>query len=65
MSDSMTNQSSYVLPVVDVCEQRRNFPGYHKYENMLPLVDEGGTTETDSKTDPKGSDGYSSMQGMY
>jgi len=28
---------------------------------MLPMWDEGGTTETDSKTDRKGSGGYSSI----
>lgn len=60
MSDN-TNISSYKLPVCDVDREKRNFPGYHEYENMLPMTDEGGTTETDSKTDPKGSGGYSSI----
>ena len=42
-----------MIAVCDVDKERRNFPGYHKYENMLPLWDTDGTTETDSKTEPK------------
>lgn len=43
-------KGKYVLPVTDVQEERRNFPGYVTYPNMLPLSDEGGTTDTDEKT---------------
>lgn len=59
MSDTI-NISSYNLPVCDTQSERRNFPGYTEYENMLPMTDESGTTETDSKTAPK-SGGYSSI----
>lgn len=42
-----TAGSAYNLPVVDVDTQRRNFPGYVKYDTMLPLTDDEETTETD------------------
>lgn len=48
--------TSYKLPICDVDTQRRNFPGYKEYLNGLPFTDEGGTTETDSKTGPKDRD---------
>lgn len=51
---------NYNLPICDVARERRNFPGYKEYQPMLPLTDEGGTTETDSKTAPS-SGGYSSI----
>lgn len=43
-------KGKYNLPVTDVDRERRNFPGYHSYDNMLPLTDESGTTDTDEKT---------------
>ena len=43
-------KGQYALPVTDVQRERRNFDGYVEYENMLPLSDEGGTTDTDEKT---------------
>ena len=64
MEDS-SNIASYKLPVCDVDTKRRNFPGYSE-ENVFTLSDimggdESGTTDTDSKTDPKGSDGYTTI----
>jgi hypothetical protein len=61
MSQALPKSSDYNLPVIDVCTQRRNFPGYVKYEDMLPLTDTAGTTETDSVTHPQGSGGYSKI----
>lgn len=53
----LESHESYTLPVCDVTKERRNFEaGPHKYVTGLPIPDEGitsGTTETDSKTDPK------------
>ena len=46
-------EDDYKLPVCDVEKERRNFPGCEDYENKLPLWDMSGTTETDSKSDPK------------
>ena len=43
-------KGKYNLPVTNVDESRRNFPGYVTYPNMLPLTDESGTTDTDEKT---------------
>lgn len=55
----------YNLPVVDVCNARRNFPGYSEdtYYTYAELIqgDTAGTTETDSKTDTKGSGGYTKI----
>lgn len=55
---------SYVLPVIDVDNQRRNFPGYTESQpfSLAEILqgDESGTTETDSKTAPK-SGGYSKI----
>jgi hypothetical protein len=61
MPDS-TNIDSYKLPICDTDKQRRNFPGY-KESQPYSLVDiqqgdTSGTTESDSKTDSKGSGGY-------
>ena len=54
----------YTLPVCDVQTERRNFDGYVEYENMLPLEDDGGTTDTDEKTHGVyGSSGYSKIYG--
>lgn len=54
----------YTLPVCDVQTERRNFDGYVEYENMLPLDDDGGTTDTDVKTHGVyGSEGYSRIYG--
>ena|SRR5258708_4557437 len=52
----------YKLPACDVDVQRRNFPGYTESQpyslDEIRMGDISGTTETDSKTDPKGSGGY-------
>ena len=49
--------SQYKLPVCDVQKERRNFPGYSEetYFSLQDIVsgDTAGSTETDSKTDPK------------
>lgn len=59
--------SSYKLPTTDQDKERRNFPGYseHKVYSLEDLRqgDTSGTTETDSKTDPKGSGGYTKING--
>lgn len=57
--------SSYSLPVIDVQDRKRNFPGYTE-EMVYSLAeiiggDTQGTTETDSKTDTKGSRGYTKI----
>ena len=56
--------NSYNLPIVDVCESRRNFPGYGMDQpyTLADIIqgDTSGTTETDSKTAPKGS-GYTKI----
>lgn len=56
---------AYSLPVTDVDEKRRTFSGYqvNQYFTMADLQqgDTSGTTETDSKTDPKGSGGYTKI----
>lgn len=48
---------NYKLPVCDVTKERRNFDGGPiMYHCDLPVPDENitsGTTETDSKTDPR------------
>jgi len=60
-----TNIESYRLPVTDTQEARRNFDGYQveQYFNLADIQagDTSGTTETDSKTDPKGSGGYTTI----
>lgn len=57
--------SSYSLPITDVDTTKRNFPGYAmEMEYSLEEIiagDSSGTTETDSKTYPKGSGGYSKI----
>lgn len=59
--EDSSNINDYKLPIIDVCDQRRNFPGYTE-EQVYSLADiqqgdTSGTTETDSKTAPK-SGGY-------
>ena len=60
-----TELSSYSLPVIDVCHAKRNFPGYTEemVYSMQEIImgDTSGTTETDSKTDTKGSGGYTKI----
>lgn len=52
---------SYNLPVCDVQEKKRNFPGYT--ESQVYTLDElrggdtSGTTDTDSKTSSQGDEG--------
>lgn len=57
--------SAYSLPITDVDTTKRNFPGYTmELEYSLDEIiqgDSSGTTETDSKTDTKGSKGYSKI----
>jgi hypothetical protein len=52
----------YKLPAIDVDVSLRNFPGYTESQpyslDDIRMGDISGTTETDSKTDPKGSGGY-------
>lgn len=59
------NIEAYKLPVTDTQTERRNFPGYTEAQvyslDELRDGDTGGTTETDSKTDPKGSGGYTKI----
>jgi hypothetical protein len=43
-------KGKYDLPVCDTQRERRNFPGYVEYENMLSMTDTSGTTDTDVKT---------------
>lgn len=54
--------AAYKLPDIDVQTQMRNFPGYTESQpyslDDIRMGDTSGTTETDSKTDPKGSGGY-------
>jgi hypothetical protein len=53
---------NYKLPDIDVDTERRNFPGYTQSQpyslDEIRQGDISGTTETDSKTDPAGSAGY-------
>lgn len=60
-----TDIASYKLPACDVDTHRRNFPGYTEsvpYSlDEMRMGDISGTTETDSKTDPKGSGGYTKI----
>lgn len=58
-------KGKYNLPVCDTQRERRNFPGYVEYENMLPLSDEAGTTDTDMKTHDAGYEpaGYTRIYG--
>lgn len=54
--------SAYTLPITDTDEKRRNFAGYQVSQPYtladMQQGDSSGTTETDSKTDLKGSGGY-------
>jgi hypothetical protein len=56
---------AYKLPITDQDTERRNFKGYDKAEvytlEDMRKGDSSGTTETDSKTDPKGSGGYTKI----
>lgn len=55
----------YKLPIIDVCEEKRNFPGYQKDEYYtLDQIQEGdcsGITETDSQTSGKEDGEYSTI----
>jgi hypothetical protein len=57
--------SAYSLPVTDTAKARRNFQGYEEHQlytlEDIRMGDTHGTTETDSKTDPKGSGGYTKI----
>lgn len=56
---------AYSLPITDVQEKKRNFSGYQveQYYTLADMQDGdyAGTTDTDSKTDTKGSGGYSKI----
>ena len=60
-----TAGAQYNLPICDVDSERRNFPGFTEQEFFtladIQQGDSSGTTETDSKTDPKGSGGYTKI----
>lgn len=61
----MVSIKEYNLKGTDVDKSRRNFPGYTEKQYFtlqdIQSGDTAGTTETDSKTDPKGSGGYSKI----
>lgn len=63
--EKSSNIGAYGLPITDVQEKKRNFSGYqvNQYFSLADMQDGdyAGTTETDSKTDPKGSGGYSKI----
>lgn len=56
---------AYKLPVIDTQESLRNFSGYQVSQpyslSEIQQGDTSGTTETDSKTDKKGSGGYTKI----
>lgn len=61
----MITTASYRLPVIDVCKQLRNFPGYQKSvpgEALIREVMEGGSTDTgigsERRNDPSDKEGY-------
>lgn len=63
--EKSSNIGAYGLPITDVDEKRRTFSGYqvNQYFQLADIQDgdPSGTTETDSKTDPKGSGGYTKI----
>lgn len=54
----MASSKEYNLPVTDTQKERRNFPGFEKntYYNLADMQERikysGGTTDTDTVTDP-------------
>lgn len=69
MEDSK-NIKDYKLPVIDVCEDRRNFEGYKKdtYYNLGDMQqknnkfkEQSGTTDTDTVTDPSSDKGLAAI----
>lgn len=59
------NISEYKLPDIDVCHERRNFPGYKEQEvytiEDMKACSQYGTTDTDSETDTAKDEGLASI----
>jgi len=61
----MVTSKDYNLPVTDTQKDKRNFPGYNKkqYHSLAELQkgDQGGMTESDSKTSGKDDGQYTTL----